>query len=297
VVVEQEAWGGQAGSSSNIRNYLGFPWGVDGSELTVRANRRAELFGAEFVNTRSVTGLSADRSDHVLTLSNGETLAARDVIIAAGVTYRRVNVPAVDDLVGAGVFYGAAVSQARSMGGLDTFVLGGGNSAGQAAVHLAGAGARVTILLRGSSLAATMSDYLRREIAAADNIGVVANSEVIDAGGPERVDHLVIRDRTDGMTRSAKADALFIFIGAMPHTEWLGGALAIDDLGFLLTGPDLIPRGTPAWPLDRPPAWLETSTPGVFAAGDIRHGSTKRVAAAVGEGSTAAMLVGCRLTG
>jgi thioredoxin reductase (NADPH) len=294
VLIEQEAFGGQAGTSSKIRNYLGFPWGVGGDELTERANRQAELFGAEYVVARSVSGLSANGSDRVLTLSNGDTLAARAVIIAAGVTYRRVNVPAVDNLVGAGVFYGAAVSQARSMGGLDVFVLGGGNSAGQAAVHLAQAGARVSVVIRGPTLAATMSDYLRREIAAADNILVVANSEIIDAGGPQRLERLVLGDRADGSTSDVKADALFIFIGAKPHTEWLGGTLAVDELGFLLTGPDLTQRQPSAWPLDRPPAWLETSVPRVFAAGDIRHGSTKRVAAAVGEGSSAAMLVGCQ---
>ena len=224
-LIEQEAWGGQAGTSSKIRNYLGFPWGVGGADLAERANRQAEQLGAEYIVARSVTGLRADGDDHVLTLSNGESLTARAVIIAAGVTYRRLGVPAVDNLVGAGVFYGAAVSEARSMGGREVFVLGGGNSAGQAAAHLAGAGANVTVAIRGTTLAATMSDYLQREIAATPNINVLYNAEVVDAGGAVRLEQLVIRDRSSDTTRPAKADALFIFIGALPHTEWLDGAL------------------------------------------------------------------------
>jgi thioredoxin reductase (NADPH) len=294
-VIEQEAWGGQAGTSSKIRNYLGFPWGVGGADLAERATRQAEQLGAEYIVARSATGVRADGSDRIVVLSNGETVRARAVIIAAGVTYRRLGVPAVDALVGAGVFYGAAVSDARSMGGLDVFVLGGGNSAGQAAVHLASAGARVTIVIRAATLAATMSDYLRREIAAAPSINVLCASEVLDAGGTERLDHLVICDRSDGSRQHVNADAMFIFIGAVPRTEWLDGTLAIDDHRFLLTGPDLILHQPSAWRLDRPPSWLETSSPDVFAAGDIRHGSTKRVAAAVGEGSTAAMLAGSHL--
>ena len=231
-------------------------------------------------------------SDRVLTLSNGEEVTgARGRHRGGGRATAASGVDAVDERVGAGVFYGAAVSEAQSMGGLEVFVLGGGNSAGQAAAHLAGAGAQVTVMIRGTTLETSMSDYLRREIAAAPNITVLYRSEIVDAGGHPRLDHLVIRDHGDGSTRAVKADALFIFIGASPHTEWLDGALAVDDHGFLLTGPDLHDGPAPSWPLDRAPAWLETSMPGVFAAGDIRHGSTKRVAAAVGEGSTAAMLV------
>jgi thioredoxin reductase (NADPH) len=296
VVIEQEAWGGQAGTSSKIRNYLGFPWGVSGADLAERANRQAEQLGAEYIVARSVTGLRTDGADRVLTLSNGEELTACAVIVAAGVSYRRLGVATVDDRVGAGVFYGAAVSEARSMGGLDVVVLGGGNSAGQAAAHLGGAGARVTIVIRGETLETTMSEYLRREIAAAPNITVLYGSEIVDAGGHPRLDRLVVRDKADGSTRDVPADALFIFIGASPHTAWLGAAVATDRHGFVLTGPDLIDQNAESWPLDRAPAWLETCIPGVFAAGDIRHGSTKRVAAAVGEGSTAAMLAGSYLT-
>jgi thioredoxin reductase (NADPH) len=294
IAVEQFAWGGQAGTTSMIRNYLGFQWGTTGADLAERAERQAAQLGTEFVVARSVTGLHADGNDRILTLSNGDRIAATNVIIAAGVTYRRLGVATVDALVGAGVFYGAAAADARSMGERDVFVLGGGNSAGQAAAHLAAAGANVTVVVRGPSLASTMSDYLLREIDASPLVTVRCNSEVVDAGGKHRLESLTLRDGTDGSTVEAPADALFIFIGAKPHTEWLDGAIAIDDNGFILSGDDLMRAQPGAWPLDhRPPAWLETSMPGVFTAGDIRHGSTKRVAAAVGEGSTAAMLVGC----
>jgi thioredoxin reductase (NADPH) len=294
IVVEQLAWGGQAGTSSKIRNYLGFQWGTTGADLAEAAERQAAQFGTEFVVARSVIALRADGAERSLTLSNGDQITATSVIIAAGVSYRRLGVAAVDALVGSGVFYGGHASDARTMGGLDVFVLGGGNSAGQAASNLASAGARVTIVIRGSSLASTMSDYLQRELAASPRIQLVCDSEVIDAGGADHLESLVIR-HARGTTTTVRADALFIFIGAQPHTTWLGDVIALDDHGYILTGQDLMNQQLSAWPLtDRPPAWLETSLPAVFAAGDIRHGSTKRVAAAVGEGATAAMLVGCR---
>jgi thioredoxin reductase (NADPH) len=194
-------------------------------------------------------------------------------VLAGGVTYRRLGVPAVDALVGMGVFYGSAPSEARSMGGLDVFVLGGGNSAGQAAAHLAAAGARVTVLIRGASITASMSDYLVRELEGA-GVAVRCNTEVVGAGSGARLEHLVVRDRVDGGEQSVAADALFVFIGARPHTDWLDGAVALDDHGFVLTGRDLTEARPGEWPLDRAPAWLETSIP-----------------AAVGEGSTAGMLV------
>jgi thioredoxin reductase (NADPH) len=295
IAIEQTAWGGQAGTTSKIRNYLGFQWGTTGAEFAERAERQAAQLGTEFVVARSATGVSADGADRILLLSNGDRITATSIVIAAGVSYRRLGIAAVDGLVGAGVFYGASASDALTMGGLRVFVLGGGNSAGQAASHLAAAGAQVTVVVRGASLATSMSDYLRREIEGSPGIRVHCNAEVIDAGGVHRLDELVIRDNTTGATTAEPADALFIFIGARPHTEWLGDALALDANGFLLTGQDLVDQRPHAWPLDeRPPAWLETSLPGVFAAGDIRHGSTKRVAAAVGEGATAAMLVGSR---
>jgi len=204
--------------------------------------------------------------------ARGDEVAAAAVVIAGGVTYRRLGVAAVDALVGAGVFYGAAPSEAQSMGGLDVFVLGGGNSAGQAAAHLANAGAHVTVLVRGTSLAASMSDYLVRELEGSQNVTVRFGTEVVGAG------------------------TLFVFIGARPHTDWLDSVLALDANGFVLTGRDIVEQDPESWPLERAPAWLETSMPKVFAAGDIRHGSVKRVAAAVGEGSTAAILVREQLT-
>lgn len=291
VVIEKDAFGGQAGTSSRIRNYLGFPWGVGGAELAERASRQAQQMGAEYVVARCVDSLHADGSNRVLTLSNGDTINATAVVIAGGVEYRRLGVPTVDRLVGAGVFYGADSSQARTMGNLDVVVLGGGNSAGQAAAHLANAGARVTIVVRGPTLASTMSDYLIKEISASPNIEVMPNTEVVGADGRARLELVILRESPNATVRELKADALFIFIGAVPHTGWLKDRLATDSYGFLLTGPKVPVQGDLAWTLDRPPAWLETSTPGVFAAGDIRHGSSKRVSAAVGDGSTAAMLV------
>jgi thioredoxin reductase (NADPH) len=290
VVIEQYVVGGQAGASAKIRNYLGFPWGVAGAELAERASRQAGQLGTDFVFTRRAEALRADGADRIISLSSGDEIVAAAVVLAGGVAYRRLGVPAVDALVGTGVFYGAGPSEARSMGGLDVFVLGGGNSAGQSAAHLASAGAHVTVLVRGESVAASMSDYLVRELDAA-GVKVRCSTEVVGAGSESRLEHLVLRDRVTGDIETVAADALFVFIGARPHTDWLNGTLALDDSGFALTGRDVTEGRPGRWPLDRPPTWLETSMPGVFAAGDIRHGSVKRVAAAVGEGSTAAMLV------
>ncbi len=287
VIVEGDSVGGQAGTSAKIRNYLGFPWGLSGGELAARAARQAEQLGAEFVLARRAESIRAEDDERVLTLSSGDKITTRTIVLAGGVTYRRLGVAAVDGLVGAGVFYGAAPSEAAGMHGLDVCVLGAGNSAAQAAAHLAAAGAHVTMLVRGANLATSMSDYLVREIEAAPNIEVRLTTEVVDAGTGGRLDHLVVRDAKSGATTELAAQALFVFIGARPHTDWLKDVISLDDRGFVLTGRDIADE----WFPDRPPAWLETSVPGVFAAGDIRFGSVKRVAAAVGEGSTAAMLV------
>jgi thioredoxin reductase (NADPH) len=290
VVVEAEVVGGQAGTSTKIRNYLGFPWGVAGGELAELASRQAGQLGADFVFTRPAVALRVEGVDRIVTLAGGDEIVASTVVLAGGVAYRRLGVAAVDGLVGMGVFYGAGASETRTMGGLDVYVLGGGNSAGQSAAHLARAGARVTVLIRGESAATSMSDYLVQELDAA-GVTVRCNTEVTGAGSESRLERLELRDRVTNETETVAADALFVFIGARPHTDWLVSTLALDDHGFVLTGRDLTEARPESWSLDRPPSWLETSIPGVFAAGDIRHGSVKRVAAAVGEGSTAAMLV------
>ncbi len=290
LVIEREALGGQAGTSAKIRNYLGFPWGLRGADFTYRAFRQSEQLGAEIIVSK-VGGLRPDAQGHVVTIVDDEEITARAVIVASGVEYRRLGVESVDSLVGAGVFYGASPAEAMAMGDLDVFVLGAGNSAGQAASQLASAGARVTVVVRGSTLTTSMSDYLIKEIEASPSITVLLDSEIIDAGGGAHLSHLVVRSRIDASEVTMPADALFVFIGAKPCTDWLNGAVELDENGFVLTGHDLItptPDGTIEGAV---PLWLETSMPGVFAAGDIRHGSIKRVAAAVGEGSTAAMFV------
>ena len=297
LLLEPEALGGQAGTSSLIRNYLGFPRGVSGRNLAQWASQQATLFGAGFVYARAV-GLRRAGQDHVVTLADGGEAAGRTVVVGTGAVYRRLEAPGVDELLGAGVFYGAAVSEAPAMTGSQVFVVGAGNSAGQAALHLAKYADRVTILARGDALGRTMSDYLVKEIQANDTIAVRLGTQVVGAAGTGRLEHLTLQDLQTGSTETVPAAALFILIGAQPHTEWLAGTLHRDERGFLLTGRDLLHDGhlPPGWPLDRPPLLLETSVPGVFAAGDVRHGSIKRVASAVGEGSIAIQLVHEHLT-
>jgi thioredoxin reductase (NADPH) len=289
--IEPSVVGGQASMSSMIRNYFGFPWGIGGSDLTERASRQATGFGARFVITRSATGLRAEGVERVVTLSNQTEVRSRTIVIATGVSYRRLNVPGIDSLIGAGVFYGATLSEAHALRGADVYVLGGGNSAAQAAVHLASAGARVTILLRGDSLTKSMSDYLVREVEAHSRIDVRLCTQVVGVTGNQQLDGLVLSNSREHSTTEVPAAALFIFIGAEPRSDWLNSSVACDDRGFILTGRDLFADGTIRWPLERQPYLLETSMPGVFAAGDVRHGSAKRVAAAVGEGSTAILLI------
>jgi thioredoxin reductase (NADPH) len=278
------AIGGQAGTSSLIRNYLGFPRGISGGALAHQAWEQAILFGAQFVFTQEATHLSVRDDLRELTLSGGSRFTAHAVIIAAGVTYRRLEIPALDRLLGAGVFYGAAAVEAPAVAGENVYVVGGANSAGQAALHLAKFAAQVTLLVRSGSLAAGMSDYLITQLKATPNVVVRLRTRIIDGHGDTRLQALTLEDLDTKRQQQVPTPAVFIMIGAQPRTDWIRHTLALDDHGFILTGRDL-PPGT--WPLTRAPLPFETSLPGVLAAGDVRYGSIKRVAAAAGEGSVA----------
>ena len=287
VVVDEGGIGGQARSSSLIRNYLGFPRGVSGHRLAQQAYEQASVFGAGFVLMHRATALDRAGEQLVLSLTEGRRVGAAVVILATGAAYRRLGVPALEELNGAGVFYGGPASESDALTGAEVFVAGGGNSAGQAALHLARYARRVTLLVRGTALEAGMSHYLVHELSATPRIAVRTGTTVVGGGGDGHLRELVLRDARAAVEETVAADALFVLIGARPHTGWLPQEIARDRAGFLHTGP-AIPDG---WPLDRPPAALETSMPGVLAAGDVRHGSVKRVASAVGEGSVAAQLV------
>ena len=286
-LLEREAFGGQAGTSSRIRNYLGFPDGVSGGELAQRAYEQAWAFGTHLVYGNAATSLAKDQDLLVVGLEDGSQARARAVVIASGVSYRRLGIPELEALAGAGVFYGAGTIEAQAVAGKPAFVVGGGNSAGQAALHLSKYAQQVTILIRSQSLAASMSDYLIREIDAAPNVDVRYRCEVAGGGGNGHLEQLLLRNRDSGKTEGTPAAGLFILIGAQPFTSWLPEAIQRDQWGFILTGPDT----GQDWPLQRAPFLLETTTPGVFAAGDVRHGAIKRVASAVGDGSTAIRLI------
>ena len=296
VVVQHEAVGGQAGSSSLIRNYAGFPMGVSGSRLTFNAFQQAWAFGTTFYFVRRAVGLTADGGLHRVALDDGSSVLARAVVVATGASWRRLGVPALERLVGRGVVYGAAVSEAPAMRGRHVFVVGGANSAGQAAVHLSRYADRVTLLVRRGTLAETMSDYLVREVEALPNVDVRHRVQVVDGRGTDFLEAFTLRDLDTG-AEEEREGVLFALIGSEPRTDWLEGTLAREPHGSLLTGSALLAEGVaPAWPLARPPAMLETSTPGVFAAGDVRAGSVKRVASAVGEGALAVTLVHAHLS-
>jgi thioredoxin reductase (NADPH) len=286
-LLEREAFGGQAGTSSRIRNYLGFPDGVSGGELAQRAYEQAWVFGTHLVYGNPATSLAKDQDLLVVGLEDGSQARARAVVIASGVSYRRLGIPELEALAGAGVFYGAGTIEAQAAAGKPAFVVGGGNSAGQAALHLSKYAQQVTILIRSRSLAASMSDYLIRQIDAAPNVDVRYRCEVAGGGGSGHLEHLLLRNRDSGATELVPAAGLFVLIGAQPFTGWLPEAIRRDPWGFIVTGPDT----GQDWPLQRAPFLLETTTPGVFAAGDVRHGAIKRVASAVGEGSTAIRLI------
>jgi len=284
LVVDTRGIGGQARSSSLIRNYLGFPRGISGGLLARQAHEQAWVFGARFAFMQHVTELRRDGDRFLATLSEGATVAARAVVLATGATYRRLGIPTLEALSGAGVFYGGAGSDAQRMTGKDVYVLGGANSAGQAALHLARYARRLTLVVRAQSLRVGMSHYLVRQLEATPNVDIRIGTEIVGGGGDGWLTHLVLRDRTGGAEETVAADGLYLAIGARPHTEWLPSEVARDDRGFVLTDADVPPQ---AWPLDRDPYPLETSMPGVLAIGDARHGSVKRVSSAVGAGSIA----------
>jgi thioredoxin reductase (NADPH) len=289
VVIDSGSIGGQATSSSSIRNYLGFPRGVPGADLARRAYQQAWVFGARFAFMQTVVDLSREDEGLVLSLHTGGVVVARAVVLATGASYRRLGVEPLEALHGAGVFYGAAASEAPLVAGEDVYIVGGANSAGQAAIHLAHYAKRVTLVVRAATLEAGMSHYLVRQVEETPNIEVRTGTEVVDGGGDGWLDHLVLRDRESGGEERVDAYALFLMIGAQPHTGWLPATVERDPGGFVVTGSDLSDDSLAA--LGRRPMPLETSVPGVLAAGDARHGSVKRVASAVGEGSIAIQFV------
>ncbi|MFD3837915.1 FAD-dependent oxidoreductase [Streptomyces sp. NPDC058642] len=293
VLVERSATGGQAGQSSRIENYLGFPDGVSGAQLTDRARRQAAKFGAEILTAREVAGLEVNGAARTVRFSDGSAVAAHSVILATGVSYRQLEAPGCTDLTGCGVYYGSALTEASSCQGQDIYIVGGANSAGQAAMYLSRGAKSVTLLVRGPDLSASMSHYLIQQISEAPNISVRARTVVESAHGSGHLEQLTLRDVDTGESELVDAQWMFVFIGAAPLTGWLDGTVLRDDHGFILSGPDLTADGRPpaGWELDRPPYHLETNVPGVFVAGDARAESAKRVASAVGEGAMAVMLV------
>ena len=286
VLIEQNAPGGQAGTSSMIENYLGFPSGVTGAELARRATTQAKRFGAEILVGHSVVGLKHHDPYKVVQLSNGQEVACHALMLSSGMAVRELNVPGMDRLLGKGVFYGAALSEAAMYRGQHVFVLGGANSAGQGALFFARYAKQVTMIVRKPRLLPAMSNYLADRIAAVGNIEIVGDSEVVAVHGQDHLDRIDILNAETGQTHSREGNALFIFIGVAPRTEAFASLVATDDKGFILTGEDVRACRKP-WPLDRDPLAFETNIPGIFAAGDVRANANRRIAAAVGEGSAA----------
>ena len=304
VLIEKQAPGGQAGTSSRIENYLGFPVGLSGGDLARRAATQAKRFGVEILTPQEATAITIKDNYRLVRLKDGTEIAAHAVILALGVSWRRLNVPGIEKLTGAGVYYGAAQTEALSCKGETVYVVGGANSAGQGAMYFSKYASQVTMLVRGDSLAKSMSQYLIDQIEATPNIDVQVHTSVIEAKGETSLEALVIQNSQTGEVKTVPANALFIFIGAVPHTNWLGDLLERDDRGFILTGADLrkvdtskakrnrTPENRPqGWTLERDPYLLETNIPGIFAVGDVRHSSIKRVASAVGEGSICVQFV------
>jgi thioredoxin reductase (NADPH) len=293
LVVEQQAPGGQAGMSSRIENYLGFPVGLSGSELTHRAVTQARRFGVEILSAQKVVGLDSKGPSKTIKLQDGTEVLCRSLLIATGVSYQKLDAKGVEALTGAGIYYGAAMSEGESVKDKDVCIVGGANSAGQAAMYFSRFAKNVTMIVRGKSISSSMSQYLIDQINATPNIKVLPNTEIKEAIGTGRLECLKILKKKDQNEDTIPASAMFIFIGAMPHTDWLGDQVARDAHGFILSGPDINLNGqfSSNTADDRIPYMLETSVPGVFVAGDVRHGSVKRVASAVGEGSMAVMFV------
>jgi thioredoxin reductase (NADPH) len=293
VMIEREAPGGQAAQSSRIENYLGFPSGLTGADLTRRAVMQAKRFGVEILAPQEVTRIRVETPYKIVQLANGAEISCHALLIATGVRWRKLNVPGMERLHGAGIYYGAAMTEAISCRGETVYVVGGANSAGQAAVHFANFADRVVMLVRDSSLKSTMSQYLIDRIKATPNIQVEFNCRIEEVHGKERLEAISIHCATSGDTTVVAANYLFIFIGATPHAACVEGIVECDERGFILSGPDLLRDGQrpKGWALDRDPALLETSVPGIFVVGDVRHGSVKRVASGVGEGSIAVQLI------
>jgi thioredoxin reductase (NADPH) len=289
VLIEMEAPGGQAGMSSRIENYLGFPSGLSGGDLARRAVAQARRFGVEILSPQQVTGVSVEGPSRVVKLSAGSDIGCKVLLIATGVAYRKLDVPGAERLQGCGVYYGAAMTEAISCEGEDVYIVGGANSAGQAAMYFAKFARKVVMLVRGPSLSASMSQYLIDQIKKTSNIEVQTGSKVVEVLGDTHLEAITIRNLDDGQATTVPTNLLSIFIGAEPNTDWLSGVVERDERGFILTGADLVRDGKrPAgWQLERNPYWVECSVPGIFAAGDVRHGSVKRVASGVGEGSIA----------
>jgi thioredoxin reductase (NADPH) len=300
LLIERQAPGGQAGMSSNIENYLGFPSGLTGSNLARRAVAQAIRFGAEILTPQEVVGIRIDGPYRIVKVKDGTEISCHVLIIACGVSYRNLDgVKGIEKLTGAGVYYGASMVDALSCKGEDVFMVGGANSAGQAAIHFSKHAKTVTLLVRGDSLNKSMSRYLIHQINETPNIRVLLNSKVTEVHGENRLESITITNTQTGQVQTVPTSGLYIFIGAVPHTEGVAGLIERDANGFVLTGPDLMQNGRErpqGWTLDRQPFLLETNVPGIFAVGDVRHGSTKRVAAGVGEGSIAVQLVHQYLT-
>ena len=289
VMIEREAPGGQAGTSSRIENYLGFPVGLSGDDLARRAVTQAKRFGVEILTPQAATDVRIEDDYRIVTLTDGSEISCHALILALGVAWRRLNVPGVEKFTGSGVYYGAAKTEAPACKGEEVYVVGGANSAGQAAMYFSKYARKVNMLVRGESLVKSMSQYLIDQIDSTDNIEVMPFHSVVEAQGDSRLEKILVEDSRSGETKTFDTNYLFIFIGATPRTEWLGDTVERDKRGFLRTGPD-ISDGLP-WPLERDRFLLETNVPGIFAVGDVRHGSVKRVASGVGEGSICVQFV------